>query len=373
MSGVTHHVFRRGLDVASQHMAKPPGDGNGMKDPREVLPVWGLILLVLTVVTFAFAISAIGYTYGMVVATLTAVEDPEAEFYMPLETDGDDTKKGNGPVEPTLLLAKPKPITRKFRTTIKHLKDRAGCFSRFRGLRPFLVYCFCRDIVVSIFTSGSQYEPTVCSTLAQVAAEVALAQLGMAWVHIVISEPSSKAWFRRIPGLRSWAKIFPAALVASLGSRVTFFVPWMLASSLALTGNDQLASDPPVLATLGVFGLTLALVILIEVPATVTFFRVAASMLPEEDETIVPFDRTFGGKVTPAVLGGSGKIGLIDAWKSFNWASRIRFIMVNVKTAAMQVGVIFMMFVVLAAELVVMTGTTSPEKLRDLFGPSTDL
>ena len=48
---------------------------------------------------------------------------------------------------------------------------------------------------------------------------------------------------------------------------------------------------------MGIF-LMLALFVGLQIPATVTMVRVAASMLPEEDETIVSFDRTFGGKVT---------------------------------------------------------------------------
>ena len=60
------------------------------------------------------------------------------------------------------------------------------------------------------------------------------------------------------------------------------------------------------------------------VPATVALARCEASMLPEEYETIVPFDRTFGGKVVPEVLGGSGRVGYFDAWASFSGASRIR-------------------------------------------------
>lgn len=304
----------------------------------------------------------------MVVATLAAVEDPKAEFYMSVDTNADDTKKSGAPVEPSLLLAQPKPITSSFRTTIKHLRERAGFWSRFRGLGIFLVYTFLRDIVISFVSVGSIYEPAMRDVVAQVLAEIILAQFGLAWIHIVISEPSSKRWYKRIPGPRSWAKILPAALVASVGSRVSFFVPAVLGASMNVTGESD--SQQNALAVLAVVGVALALAVLVEVPAVVTFIRVAASMLPEEDETIVPFDRTFGGKVTPAVLGGSGKIGLLDAWKSFNWASRLRFIMVAVKAGAMQFGLAVVFVMVFLGELVMIFGSISPEKLRDIAGPS---
>lgn len=296
----------------------------------------------------------------MVVATLAAVEDPKAHSYIALDDEG-DRKKGAGPVEPALLHAQPKPITSKLSTTIKHLQERAGPWSRFRGLSIFLVFAFLRDAVVSCITFGSGYEPSLVSFVAQVVAEVALAQLGMAWVHIVISEPSSRRWYQRIPGPRSWVKILPAAAVASVGSRVTFFLPFVLGTSLSLH------SEPSPLTLLGVIGLGLALTVLIEVPAIVTFIRVAASMLPEEHEPIVPFDRTFGGKVTPVALGGSGKIGFLDAWKSFDWPSRLRFIMVSVKAVAMQIGLSIFFIAVFFGELALITGSCSPEKLRDFL------
>jgi hypothetical protein len=87
---------------------------------------------------------------------------------------------------------------------------------------------------------------------------------------------------------------------------------------------------------------SLAVAILIEQPATMVFTRIAASMLPEEDETIVPFDRTFGGKVTPEILVG-GRVGILDAWNSFDWSSRIRYLKVIGKSLLINtaVGTVF--------------------------------
>ena len=79
------------------------------------------------------------------------------------------------------------------------------------------------------------------------------------------------------------------------------------------------------------------------IPANVALKRVQASMLPEEDESIVPFDRTFGGKVIPEVVGGSGKIGMLTAWKTFDWNARVRLLKIYAKVAVMQ-AVLFMAF-----------------------------
>jgi len=133
-------------------------------------------------------------------------------------------------------------------------------------------------------------------------------------------------------------------------SQLCFLLPAYLGTVLHAFPMDKnvfrSADQSPLallLAVLAVLTLSVALVILIEVPATVTMVRVAASMLPDDDEPIVPFDRTFGGKVPPAVVGGGGKIGLLDAWKTFTWPSRVRLLKVLGKVfgMVMAVGVLF--------------------------------
>ena len=85
-------------------------------------------------------------------------------------------------------------------------------------------------------------------------------------------------------------------------------------------------------------GLTALFVVFAVVfPAEVTLTRVQASMLPEEDEAIVPFDRSFGGKVEPAITGGSGCVSMLDAWKTFDWAARLRLVKLYVKIFAIQI------------------------------------
>jgi len=67
--------------------------------------------------------------------------------------------------------------------------------------------------------------------------------------------------------------------------------------------------------------------------------RVQASLLADSEETIVPFDRSFNGKVIPEIVGGSGAIGMLDAWKTFDWAARIRLVKAYFKVFLMQLAV----------------------------------
>ena len=79
-------------------------------------------------------------------------------------------------------------------------------------------------------------------------------------------------------------------------------------------------------------------------------------MLPEEDDSIVPFDRTFGGRVEPELVGGTGCVGMLDAWKTFDWAARIRLIKLYVKVTALQIATIFFFIGVLVGELKLIMG-----------------
>jgi hypothetical protein len=95
---------------------------------------------------------------------------------------------------------------------------------------------------------------------------------------------------------------------------------------------------------------------LLVLPADVTLTRVQASLLPDAEETIVPFDRSFGGKVIPEIVGGSGVLSMLDAWKSFDWSSRIRLVKAYAKIYALQILVSFFFGLCLAAEMFLIAG-----------------
>ncbi|KAH0356551.1 hypothetical protein KCU81_g81, partial [Aureobasidium melanogenum] len=78
--------------------------------------------------------------------------------------------------------------------------------------------------------------------------------------------------------------------------------------------------------------------VLILLPATVTRTRIEASFLPEDSKTIVPFDRTFNGATNMIALDSrAGRKSLfIEAWRSFDMASRIRLVKFFVKEAAIE-------------------------------------
>lgn len=262
------------------------------------------------------------------------------------------------PVEPELLIIKSKPITSNIRATMRHLRAQAGRWSRFRGFALALVY---RKLHQLLFLVLSQLSFGLISyTLAHVATNVALGGLDMAWTHIVISAPSKQPWWHRIPSLDRVKVIIVPTAIYAIAQLACILVPSQLFKAFGLTSYML---DPSLLqsasqqvraaVTTKVFVVllsALATEFLVLIPATITLRRVQASMLPDEDEAIVPFDRTFGGKVQPVVAGGSGAVSMLDAWKTFDWAARLRYLKLQAKIMAMVLATTVMFALIFAGE-----------------------
>lgn len=200
----------------------------------------------------------------------------------------------------------------------------------------------------------------------------------MTWIHVIISEPSSKRWYERIPRpfLRTWKKIAPAVAIWAVSSQVVTILPLLVTNSFGVLrrlGDPDY--DPGMKDAYAGTGqlffamlLTVALFVLLQIPATVAMVRVAASMLPEEDETIVPFDRTFGGLTTPEIIGGQGKIGIVEAWKSFNGECRRRLLRTVIKVAAIIVATWFLFSFIVMVEAHALFGPAFGEMMKSMHG-----
>ena len=303
-------------------------------------------------------------------ATLTTIETPTATAFTVDSADSEETDapllpadqkpvEKTASTEPELFLVKTKPITSKIRTTVKHLKAQAGPWSRFRGLQVAIVYHLAYSFIFNFLSSftGSM----IVRSLFAVLAHVILARVNMTWTHIVMSNPSSKRWWRRFPSLSAGRKILLPTAVWATAEQLALYIPAVIFGTYGL---NRYAEDPSryrdvapevllsdITSCLTVVFVALFVVFAIVFPAEVTLTRVQASMLPEEDEAIVPFDRSFGGKVEPEIVGGSGCVSMGDAWRTFDWAARIRLIKLYVKIFALQAATTFMFVGLVLGEL----------------------
>lgn len=312
------------------------------------------------------------------------IESPETEAYVPVDTieptnppaysEAPAPKTTDAEEDGDMLLVRNKPVTASIRATMLHLRVRAGYWSRFRGLSMFIVWNILSGTFVS--TLGAAFGNRLGVAFAAIVVETMLSTLHMAWIHIVISEPNPKRWFQRIPSVKTWPKIAPAVALWATANQVVAILPMLVCGSfgsLKHMNNPDYTPDKKDLYAVGAQGvmgmfLTVLLFVLLQIPASVTMVRVAASMLPEEDETIVPFDRTFGGKTTPTILGGQGKIGLVEAWRSFAWASRVRLVKLIVKVAVIVMAFWLFFTMVLVAEAHILFGDKLGEMMKAMHG-----
>lgn len=313
----------------------------------------------------------IRYTYGEVVATLAMIETPTTTAIVRTSVDKDDSDPAlKDPLDQELLLVKVKPITSKLRTAVRHLKQRAGRMARFRGLHIFIIYNLVSAILESFATSLLS-RTLVARSVSHVCVTVILCRLSMVWTHHVISEPSSKPWYRRVTNYEDTKRIVVPTAVFALAEQATVFIPAFVFGLLGLTrinhtqpselGMSHLAKG----FSVAVVGLISFLVIYF--PAQVMLVRVQGSLLAEEEESIVPFDRTYGGKVIPAIVGGSGKLGMRDAWKTFDWNSRVRLFKIYAKVLALQIALFFLFVGIVGLELRLALG----KQLDDLIVTAT--
>ena len=294
--------------------------------------------------------SQMEYVFGRVVPTLVMIESPQDNIdFEPIPTTDSDDAMAKDPehiTRPTTQY-----ISSSFRRSFHMLRAEGG---RFRGFAIFVAHRAAVAFVAKLLSNTLGFLPIFVWA---VGASVLCAQLSLGWTLIVISKPSPKFWFRRIPSMKMMKKIAIPTAVHALATQAALAAPVYLFIALGLSPDlNQVVNMPDhernanVGKSFGVmvFGLILSLVL--TVPATVMLTRVQASLLSDDEETIVPFDRTFGGKVIPEIVGGSGTIGMLEAWTSFDWSARVRLVKAYVKTFAIVFAMCTFFTILLIAE-----------------------
>lgn len=230
---VLHHLVRRGVQVASDA---------GNQETIYNIPTYALVAFGLTVGTFILLLSSVSfiitsqlrrrlicekirYTLWGVISTLAMVEEPQNTYLVREEktTQGSDAL-AEDVIDTEVTVVKSKPVTGNIKATIKHLQSRAGFKSRWRGLSLFLVYGIAHSMLTgflyNIVGSMTPYMPgsfLFARSLGSVLASIILARYSTAWVHIVISEPSAKSWYRRIPSVKAWKNVWaPSGMLRTL-------------------------------------------------------------------------------------------------------------------------------------------------------------
>ncbi|KAI9882428.1 MAG: hypothetical protein M1823_005821 [Watsoniomyces obsoletus] len=340
------------------------------------MPAWGNALLIATGLLFAFGFQVIRYFYGLVIGTLAMVEAPSDRMMLgitpPQSADMTDDKRSEDP-EIEVVLVKTPPMTSSLRQTRRALFTQHGLLVIAATASHYLVAYQVGEIVESV-VRGLWIESHTRGIAGVLVGTLAASPFMIWWTHIVISTPSPERFSRLQPTRKTILRATPATLVYVVAARVTRDVPILMFSALKVSSRFGSALNMDratgmhhlrivagqMLAIAVAAGLT---AFLIYIPAIVTMVRVYAALLPESEETIVPFDPTFDGKVVSESEGGTGKLGLLDAWRSFKWSARFRLVKLYAKVFLLLVPVVMLYGLVTAVELRFIFGRETIEKI----------
>ena len=296
--------------------------------------------------------------------TLAMVEAPEVVVAAPWT----DKKDDNNEEAPRVELGHKRSTTSSLRRTIAHLYRIGGLLALCRGIALHVCYgisiMFLGAMAFLLYSKSHNHdldpgsEPTLADDIGRFAFEaiasfiagVLFAPMSTAWVHIVISQPSLRIWWRRLPPyLPTLRAILLPVLYSSVSdSFVHALVPVLLKHALGMRGmppsvDDTSFSSRNILLTL----IWLTVCVLnqtVSVPLHFAITRIQASLLPEEEETIVSFDRSFGTSgsngLRPGLLAESrGALSFREAWSSVTWSEMRRIWIFSAKILAVQVCV----------------------------------
>ncbi|KAH7093297.1 hypothetical protein FB567DRAFT_433926 [Paraphoma chrysanthemicola] len=331
------------------------------------VPVWGGVLLYVTFMVAAVGISLLSYMLNEVITTLCMVESPIAAITVsPSTHEPADKAEKEGLLEtgPTITLVNQKPITSSIRGTIKHLVAHAGRWARFRGFKIHILHSILFSTVSTFFSAALPRVPGQIILVAALSGAT-VANIHATWTHKVVSMPTDKSFCARLVPKSQWKTLAGPAAIEAAMPYISLYLTCGVAMLMGLHKLDQeniAAYSGAQLACLAVrllvtFIFMIACTLFLCLPAIVTLVRIEASILPEDQDTIIPFDRSFGGKVVSQMHGGSGKIGFLDAWRSFNWEARRRLIKLFVKVFFIIAGLMFVVVHVLVGEMMLVFGT----------------
>ncbi|KAK1729572.1 uncharacterized protein BDZ83DRAFT_647853 [Colletotrichum acutatum] len=339
--------------------------------PREPeLPGWSFWVFLADFIVFLPIILWTSYTLHQVYPIFAIVEDENPPAYDPVnlaEDEGAIPSAGpevrpDGPVPQTKVTGgRPTTVTSSIRSINRLLTTYGGWRSNFRGFGVYFVQALATNFLFGIFSS---FLPDILASLATLLSALALVQLSAVWVHIVITPSSSDYFWKRLPPFKRTfdATAKPVAaywLAEQVATWVPIAVGWALGLDLP---NFQFGKPNSVVSqpqssdawkSIVITLISIAFQIIIVIPAHVVLVRVQASLIPEEANTIIPFDRSFKGKVEPRVVGGKGYATMDDAWSGFSRNAWKRLVILYVKIFAVSFAAFALMAAVVIPEIIV--------------------
>jgi len=263
-----------------------------------------------------------------------------------------------------IMLIDNKVHTASIRSSITLLHRTGGFFGRWRGLGFSIFYNTLHGMVSSFLANFIGFG-IFGHAITYIFTSVGLARLHMAWTHKMISAPSKLSWNKRIVPRKECKAILLPTVVFATAQQATVILPIAVAFALGLPEKFHSGSVPEVrqgchsmdfLKFLAVPATALIVAFAVLLPAAVTLTRIEAALLPTDQQTIVPFDRS-------AVIGdldmsqrGACRAVFVQAWRSFDRAARLRLIKLYAKMFIAQIAIAAVGLCLMVSEVALIGG-----------------
>jgi len=358
--------------AAAGHLVRRAVQNSPSTEPMTELepPAWAPLLILADFFLFVPLWLFVGYTICAVLPALAMVEDENPPAYEPLATTGDHADRSDLENHSTNKNATtPAPIgsravTASFRQTTRLIRSGPGGVGGFiRGLPVFVFNSVALLVLQSFFWV---ILPTSLGMIAFVLASLLLVQFSTAWVHTVMTPQSPLPFWRR---LQPFGRVFEATwrptLLSMLAHAIGTMAPLLVVSTVDFGRVPQPGEAPDgALAWKSLLLVASGLLqVFITIPADVILTRIQASLLPTDHETIIPFDRTFEGRVEPEIVSGKGWASVTDAWKSFTPSAWRRLVLMYAKILLVTIGAWIITFAVLVPEAIIIMLNSTEKQL----------
>ncbi|RFU78156.1 hypothetical protein TARUN_4088 [Trichoderma arundinaceum] len=325
------------------------------------VPWWARIVLLFNFAIFLPIILVLYYTLPHVYPVFAIIEDKEAVRHDSLDLN--NVTKKPSPTSPSTS-NHGRTNTSSPAAIYRLLVNNSGTLANFRGLTCALLQSIPTSGFIAYYGRFLSFEYHIVARLFR---SLLMVQFSTLWLHLIIAQTTDRPFWSRVPPFkRTLQATWRATILHWAAVEFTGLFPSMVAScmnidwpSLGLFGPDNTYSFRLDMATgdsvfyfkcAAVIFATVVGSIFFVVPSQVVLMRIQASLLPMEDSAIIPFDRSFKGRVQPAFTNSRDYATISDAWHSFSWTSWRSLIILSFKIIFLSLSLILLMCVAISLQ-----------------------
>ncbi len=314
------------------------------------------------------------------IGTLAVTEASQAVFLPDRRPSQASEDKDYKKSDDLAIITEERYVTSSLRASLRHVYRIAGVTSFLRGMAVNLCYVvttgmFMTSIIVPIKLkafgtdqakitqgiAGNKWRMVLAEYAAEFACVLLLCSWGAVHTHIIITPPTLRIWYRRLPPFFKTVKtVWLAEMAGLVAHTIAFELPVNIYRQAGIYDRTAylgpLASGNALLLRRLTFvaiwaAAQLARVELV-VPSGVVLARIQTSLLADDEDTVIPVDRSFGtagaGREKQGVKGfmppppgilaqARAPLGFLQAWRSYGLKERKRILLLYAKFVVVEV------------------------------------